>query len=82
MKVSFFFRFFATAAGHIVGHTPRAIRHYTSFWPRKCLLVVRKMKFVKYDPIFPPKCKKVGLTAGGQRKIVVVLTLKRWVLSI
>jgi len=36
----------------------RTIRHCTSFWPRKCLLVVGKMNFDIWPPL-PPKNVKI-----------------------
>ena len=37
----------------------RSIRHYASFPPRKCLFVVRKIKFKIWPPL-PPKNVKIG----------------------
>ena len=57
---SFFFCLFMEAAGRISGHTPRAIRHYTSFWPRYCLSAVTKMKFEIWPFYWTPKTVKIG----------------------
>jgi len=53
--------FFSSSRPHVASldTSPRTIRHYTSFPPRKCLLGVRKMIFEIWPPL-PSKNVKIG----------------------